>query len=605
MAELRTLPGWIQHWAKTTPNTEAIYDRVAPGQWKGVTWKAYWDRVRAIGKGLIDLGVKKGDVVAIIANNRTDWVCCQFGAAAVGAILAPIYVTNTVEQVAYIVKHSGAKVAIADGSELLQKYLDGEAQGLMECDHYITMDAVDAGNDKVISLDTLMSRGQDDDAAFDGVFEGLEPDDVTMLIFTSGTTGLPKGAMYTHRSIDTTGGGCSQVYPAVLTPAARQISYLPLCHAAEQGFTNFVGLRAGGKAYFLDDIKQIKDALGEVRPTVFLGVPRVWEKFEAALRGRLAEATGIKAKLASWSLKTELSSFYAGLDKPQEHWPLTRKIANKLVVNKIKTALGLENVVLAATGAAPISLSTLEFFASLGIPLHEGFGMTETTAFATISPHKKPKFGAIGKAFPGVEVKIADDGEIMLRGDNMVKGYYKLPEKSAELWSDDGWMHTGDLGELDNDGFLKITGRKKDLLITAGGKNVAPAEIEGLLQALPGVGQSVVVGDRQPYLCALLVLDPEALPELAKAVGVSGDSVEVLAKDPAVLKYFREKIDGANINGKLARYQTIKKFEVLPQPFSVEGGELTPTMKVKRNIVNDKYADVIGAMYAEKKSSAA
>lgn len=597
-AKLRTLPGWIEHWAEVQPDAEAIYDRRGPGRWEGLTWGQYWERVRQIGKGLMALGVRKGDVVAIMAANRTDWVTCQFGVAAIGAILAPIYVTNTVEQVAYIVSHSKAKVAIADGVELLDKYLDGEDRGLMKVEHLVTMDEVGGAAPKVESLAALTRMGQGADREFDEAFEGLEPDDVTLLIFTSGTTGLPKGAMYTHRGIEATGAGTEEVYPAVCQTSARQISYLPLCHAAEQGFTNMVGLRAGGRTYFLSDMQQLKDALGEVRPTAFLGVPRVWEKFEAALRGRLAEASGLKARLAAWALRTELAAFYASLDDPDRKWGLKRRLANRLVISKIKKALGLEEVLMAATGAAPISTSTLEFFASLGLPPHEGYGMTETTAFATLQPHRRPKFGTIGKPFRGVEIKIAGDGEILLRGDNMVKGYFELPDKSAELWTEDGWMATGDLGTVDDDGFLAITGRKKDLIITAGAKNVAPAEIEGLLQALPGVGQAVVVGDRQPYLCALLVLDPEALPELAQAAGVEGADAASLAANEAVTKLFRERIDGPGINGKLARYQTVKKFSILAEPFSVDGGELTPTMKVKRNVVNDKFADVIARMYA-------
>jgi long-subunit acyl-CoA synthetase (AMP-forming) len=402
-----------------------------------------------------------------------------------------------------------------------------------------------------------------------------------------------------HHDRNATGSGTAATYPEILLSSTRQISYLPLCHAAEQGFSNFVGLRAGGQVYFLPDLAHIKEALTEVRPTAFLGVPRVWEKFEAALRGKLAAAKGIKAKLADWALRTELAAFYASLPDPSAPWSFKRKLANKLVVGKIKAALGLENVALCATGAAPISLSTLEFFASLGLPLHEGYGMTETSAFATLQPMGQPKFGTIGRPFPGVEARIAEDGEILLRGDNMVKGYYKLPDKNAELWTEDGWMSTGDLGEMDADGFLKITGRKKDLIITAGGKNVAPAEIEGLLQALPGVGQAVVVGDRQPYLCALLVLDHEALPALAKAAGVEPADARTLATSDTVRAYLHAQIDGPNINGKLARYQTVKKFELIHEPFTVEGGELTPTMKVKRNVVNDKYAAAIDAMYAK------
>lgn len=607
MSTLRTLPGWIQHWATTRPNDEAIYDRKGPGRWSAVSWSAYWARVRQVGKGLLALGVAKGDIVAIVGANCTDWVCCQFGSAAIGGILAPIYVTNTVEQVAYIVKHSEAKVAIADTATLAQKYLDGEAQGLMDVEHIVVMTAEASDNavmnhPKVKTLDEVIAMGAalaDADATFDERHEGLEPDDVTMLIFTSGTTGLPKGAMYTHRSIDTTGSGCASVYSAVINPQTRQISYLPLCHAAEQGITNFAGLRAGGKVYFLSDLALIKDALSEVRPTVFLGVPRVWEKFEAALRGHLAKVTGLKGKLTDWALATELSCFRQGLATGHAPNTLQRRIANKLVVDKIKSALGLENVALALTGAAPISESTLSFFGSLGLPLHEGYGMTETTSFATIQVHGRPVIGTIGKAFPGVSVMIAEDGEILLRGDNMVKGYFKLPEQSAELWRDDGWMSTGDLGTMDAEGYVRITGRKKDILITAGGKNVAPAEIEGLLQALPGVGQAVVVGDRMPYLCALLVLDPEALPELAKAanIGAGDHSAEALATNPQVLAYLKTQVNGPSINGKLAKYQTVKKFDVVAEPFTVDGGELTPTMKVKRNVVSEKFSDRIAAIY--------
>lgn len=604
MSEPRTLPQWIEKWANETPNDNAIYDRVGPGEWRPLTWKQYWQRVRDIGKGLIALGVDKGDVVAMLANNRTDWVCCQFGSAAAGAILAPIYVTNTVEQVGYIVSHSEAKVAICDGGELLDKYLEAERQGLIDVAHIITMDDTGSDHAKVKTLDELMALGREQpDDELDKRLSGAEDDDVTMLIFTSGTTGLPKGAMYTHRGIETTGNGTAGMYPALLESIEhRAISYLPLCHAAEQGLTNFVGLRTRGEVYFCPDISLIKDCLTEVRPTIFLGVPRVWEKFESALRGKLAEATGLKAKLASWAMKTELAGFYKTVETGNPNTGLMRKIANKLVISKIKTALGLENLYMAATGAAPISKSTLEFFGSLGIPLHEGYGMTETTAYATLSPHLQPRLGTIGKPFEGVTVKIGDDGEILLRGDNMVKGYYKLPDKSAELWSEDGWMHTGDLGAVDADGYLSITGRKKDLIITAGGKNVAPAEIEGLLQAIPGVGQAVVVGDRQPYLCALLVLDHEALPDLAKAAEVPLASASEMAAQDKVQAFFKHQVLEV-VNPKLARYQTIKKFEVLADPFSVDGGELTPTMKVKRNIVNDKYAELIASMYSREDRS--
>lgn len=598
--EPQTLYEWIAHWARVKPHAKAILDRVGSGRWEGLDWAAYLERVRAIAKGLMALGLTPKSPVAMIGANRTDWVCCQFGVAAAGGILAPIYVTNTVEQVAYLVRHSGARIAIADGEALLGKYLAAQAQGLLEVDHFITIDPVKTDDPRVKSLAEVLALGRAaDDRELDARLAATAADDVTMLIFTSGTTGLPKGAMYTHANIAALCRGVVSLYPEFLELAeVRGVSYLPLCHAAEQGFTNFLGLRVGGESYFCPDLALLKECLTDVRPTFFLGVPRVWEKFEAALRGRLAQATGVKGRLAAWALRTERASFEEALSTGKPCQPLRRRVANKLVISKLKAALGFDRVFVAVTGAAPISRSTLDFFASIGVPLHEGFGMTETSAFATGQPLGRPRFGTIGRPIGGVEAKIADDGEILLRGGNMVRGYYKLAEASAELWTEDGWMRTGDLGAMDPDGFLRITGRKKDLLITAGGKNVAPTSIEVLLQALPGVGQAVVLGDRRPYLCALLVLDPEAAPALAMGAGVAASGVAALAADPAVRSFLAKRLE-SDCNSKLARFETIKRFELLAEPFSVEGGELTPTMKVRRNVVCQKYAGLIEAMYAE------
>ncbi len=422
---------------------------------------------------------------------------------------------------------------------------------------------------------------------------------MALLIYTSGTTGLPKGAMLTHEGIDLIANAVAEVFPSLMQTKTRSVSYLPLCHAAEQGMTNFSGLMIQGETFYCSDLTQIKDYLVDVHPTIFLAVPRVWEKFEAALRGKLAEATGIKAKLASWARKTELEAFKQEVATGRPVSSFSRNLANKLVISKIKEALGLDQLQVALSGAAPISVSTLEFFASIGLPVHEGYGMTETTAFASVQPHGRPKLGTIGRPLPGVQAKIAEDGEIMLKGINMVKGYHRLPDKTAELYDSDGWMHTGDLGAIDEDGYISITGRKKDLIITAGGKNVAPAEMEGYLQSIPGVGQAVVVGDRQPYLSALIVLDPEALPELEVASQISGLSdVQTAARNEDVKRYIEQEMQKV-CNEKVARYQTIKKIKILPTVFSVDGGELTPTLKVKRNIVNEKYAAEIAAFYAE------
>lgn len=605
MATRGTMLANIEGWAKTQPHAPALHDKREDGTWAVLTYGGFWREVRRIGKGLMALGVQPEDCVAIVGANRTDWILSQHGINAAQAIPAPLYTTLLPEQMAYIVDNAQAKVAICDDQEQLDKLLKIRAEGTAPLTHVVTMDDLGSDAENVLSLDALKKKGDEvDDADLDARIDAVTMDDVALLIYTSGTTGKPKGAMFTHEGIDTIARATTSVFPSLVSPETTSVSYLPLCHAAEQGITNFAGLKTGGKIYFCRDLTQIKDHLVEARPTVFLAVPRVWEKFEAALRGRMAEAQGPKAKLAKWALSTELKWFHReqdGRGRPS----VRRTIANRLVVSKIKGALGLDRLEVALSGAAPISTSTLEFFASIGIPIHEGYGMTETTAFASVQPYGKVKFGTIGKPLPGVQVKIAEDGEIMLKGKNMVKGYYRLPEKTDELYDDDGWMHTGDLGALDEDGYISITGRKKDLIITAGGKNVAPSEMEGLLQSIPGVGQAVVVGDRQPYLCALIVLDPEALPALEEASGVRGLKDVKTAAANADVKRYLEAATESECNAHVARYQTIKKIDVLDDVFSVDGGELTPTLKVKRNVVNEKYADRIAALYQTKTSARA
>jgi long-chain acyl-CoA synthetase len=588
----------IEGWAKSTPSDPALHDRRSDGSWATVNWAEYWESARRVGKGLMAIGLQSEECVAIVGANRIDWVVCQHGINAAQGIPAPLYTTLLPEQMAYIIGNAQSKIVICDDETQLNKYLS-IADGESPIEHVVTMDDLGSTDPRVITLAALMAKGDSvTDADLDARLDAVKTDDVALLIYTSGTTGLPKGAMLTHRGIELMSNAVAEVFPLLLDTKTRAVSYLPLCHAAEQGVTNFAGLIIQAETYFCGDLTQIKDYLVEAHPTLFLAVPRVWEKFEAALRGKLAESTGIKAKLANWARKTELEAFKKESETGQPVSSFSRNLANKLVISKIKEALGLDQLQVALSGAAPISVSTLEFFASIGLPIHEGYGMTETSAFASVQPYGKLKFGTIGKPLPGVEAKIAEDGEIMLKGINMVKGYLRLPEKTAELYTEEDWMHTGDLGTIDEDGYISITGRKKDLIITAGGKNVAPAEMEGHLQSIAGVGQAVVVGDRQPYLAALIVLDPEALPELEVASQIRDLSdVATAARNPKVKRYIEEEMQHV-CNSKVARYQTIKKIHILPGVFSVDGGELTPTLKVKRNIVNEKYASEIEAFYA-------
>ncbi|MCO4764289.1 MAG: long-chain fatty acid--CoA ligase [Myxococcales bacterium] len=598
METTQTLVHQIAHWATHEPDRTAL--RGSDGA--TFTWAQYWQAIRRTAKGFIALGLEPGQCVAIIGNNRPEWVITQFGIMAAGGIPAPIYATNTTEQVAYIVRHSKSKIVTCDGAAQLARYNSAAEQGLIDIDHKVVWDDVTdtaATDDNTQTLDALMTSGDAiADADLDARIDALDPDIAALLIYTSGTTGVPKGAELSHRGMTFIGGLVARDFPVMAQELqfASAVSYLPLCHVAEQMVTNFWVIAAGGTVTFCEDIKTIKDALTKTRPHMFLAVPRVWEKFQAIMETRFAATGGIKGMLLAWARATELKAALAEAKTGVKIDSFTRRLADKLVLSKIRGALGLDRLVVAISGAAPISAHTLEFFASIGIVIYEGFGMTETSGVATAQPEGLPRFGTIGKAITGVEMRIADDGEIQLKGPCMTLGYRDMPEKTAELFTDDGWLRTGDLGSVDDEGYLRITGRKKDILITAGGKNVAPAEMENLLKSIPGVGNAVVCGDRQPYLTALMDLDPEALPEVARAAGVSDDSMSNLVTAPEVMTWLQDEVE-SRCNPHVARYQTIKKFRLVPEPFSVEGGELTPTMKVRRAQVNEKHGALIAGMY--------
>jgi len=598
MTETWTLPGQIARLAVERPERKALLDMGPDGDWVSTSWAEYWQAVRDLAKGLISLGVQAGDSVTLVGNNRPDWVISQMGISAAAGVPAPIYATNTVDQVAYIVNHCRARIAICDKQEQLHKFLTAIDRGLIELDYIITMDPLDSERAMVISLTDIIARGRTEpDDELEQRMATVEPDDLALLIYTSGTTGVPKGAICTHRGIEAMGLAITETCPPMLDiDPYRYISFLPLCHIAEQMITNFAGLRAATETYFCPEMTKIKEYLLAARPHMFFAVPRVWEKFEAALGAKLSAATGLKAKLAAWARRVELKSAKQSMETGKVVDTFQRRLANTLVISKIKTAIGLDKIFAAGSGAAPAALSTLEFFASIGILIHEGFGMTENTGAAAAQPLGMPRFGTVGQALPGVEIRIADDGEVLFRGANMVTAYLHMPEESAALYTDDGWMRTGDLGTLDEDGFLTITGRKKDLLITAGGKNIAPAEMENHLQGIPGVGQAIIVGDRQPYLCAILALEEDALPELCKAAGVPLAPLAEIASNEKVRAFLAARVE-SDCNRKVARYQTIKKFEVLPHMLSVEADELTPTLKVKRNIINARYQALIDGMY--------
>ena len=602
--EPRTLVHHLARWAERRPAQPAIHGK-RDGRWVRLSWSEYHQRARAVAKALIHHGHEPGERVVLTGANQPEWVQIQSGAQIARGVPAPIYGTCTLEQTAYIVKHSGARFWFCDGAEQLAKLLECERRGLCErAKLLVTFRPVPSDDPRVTSLDDFLHLGhQQDDHEVDARFAALTDDETCLMIYTSGTTGVPKGVEIDHGGQMVIGNALLQLAPEFLDGRAEyhSVSYLPLSHQAEQLLTNVLSLTVGGQVYFCPEIGQVKDFLAEVRPTIFLGVPRVWEKFEAALRARLGQTQGLRAKLASWARATELASFYEQVERGvrvEAHMPVKRRVARALVIDKVKTALGLDRLQVGITGSAPMAPKTQEFFASLGICILDAYGLTETSGAASISDPLRPRFGTVGKPFGGVEVRIGEAGEIQLKGRNMTKGYLDMPEESATLYTDDGWLRTGDQGELDSEGNIKITGRLKELIITAGGKNVAPVELEQYVQPIPGVGQVVVVGDRMPFLSALITLDPDNLGALAEAAGTVSAPMAQLAADPKVKAFFEKEIE-SRCNAKVARYQTLKKIHVLPEEFSVEGGELTASMKLRRPQIAHKHAAVIDAFYAE------
>ncbi len=561
------------------------------GSWKTTTWQQYYDDSRRAAKGMIALGLGAGKGVSIIGYNRPEWFVADIGAIFAGGVPAGIYTTNSAEQCAYIAGHSEANIAVVENAAQLAKFKAVRGE-LPELSAIVLMEGEDS-DEGVYSWAELLAKGdQVDDDVLDERIKAQTPDDVCTLIYTSGTTGQPKAVMISHDNITWTS---SMAITAISTnPGEHVLSYLPLSHIAEQVMSVHAPMASGMHVWFAESIEKLGDNLREVRPHMFLGVPRVWEKIQAKMITAGAATTGLKKKIALWAKGVGLKGGYA-IQKGGSK-PLLYGLADKLVFSKVRERLGLDRCRIQITSAAPISKPTLEFFMSLGIPIYEVYGMSECTGPATISLPHKFRTGKAGFCLPGADMKIADDGEVCMRGRHVFKGYFKNEAATAEALDSDGWLHSGDIGTIDADGFLQITDRKKDILITAGGENIAPQVIEGMLKSIPVVSQAVVIGDRMKYLSALVTLDAERIETDASAAGSPARSVADAATCETFNKWLMARVE--EVNGSLARVQTIKKVRVIPTDFSIEGGELTPTMKVKRKAVNAKYADEISGLYA-------
>ena len=569
--------------------------------WEDYTWNQYRNDVRDIANGLISLGLQKGEKISILGINSYEWVVSDYAAMSCGAISVPLYATARPEQLEYVVDHSESKILVVQSQELLGKvgYMLDKLDNL---EKLIMMRPTETDNPDILQFEGVKERGRDYAREYPKELEdrikSLNPDDMMSIMYTSGTTGPPKGVMLTHRNATWTVDSLNQCFDVELGKE-RILSCLPLSHIAERNITCFQSVINGYITHFGEGLDTLRDDLTVARPTVIFGVPRVWEKFHEALQKRFADEEGVKKKLIDWGLKVgreKVRRWQAG-EKIGEWLNFRYHIADHLVFSKIREGVGLDEGNVIVSGAAPIYKDILEFFHAIGITVREVYGQTEDTGPTSIHQWDRIKLGTVGQPIPGSEVKIAEDGEILVKGDHVFLGYYKSPEASEETL-EGGWLHSGDIGVLDEDDFLTITDRKKDMIVTAGGKNIAPQNIENLLKSIPYVSQAVVIGDRRKFLTALITLEPEIIEDWAKEQGISYENYEDLVASPEVKEMVEKEVDRIN-REELSRYQNIKDFRLLRKDLTIEDGLLTPTLKVKRGPVMERYNDLIEGMYEE------
>jgi long-chain acyl-CoA synthetase len=591
------------------------------GDWKDITWAEYGANVKKVGKALLSLGFGHDDKMALLAGNRPEWHIADVGCMSVGGATAAIYITNSPDQVRHVIADSDSKVAVVENAGQLEKVLKVREE-LPALKKVVVFEGYDGTADPelVMTWEDFLKLGDSvEDAKFDEAVKSVKPEDLATFVYTSGTTGNPKGVMLTHSNIYWTATHSEQQLPLGDAESGRALSYLPLSHIAERMISHLLQIYYGTTTWFGESLETLLPDLQACKPTYFFGVPRVWEKFYAGFQAMAAQPPKDKSeerkkKLAKKAIalgtqvaKLEQEAVARGGKMADAKIPLGVKIQHtaldKLVLHKIRERFGLEECTLALSAAAPLSADLIWFFHSIGVKITEGYGQSEDNGPTSWNPPDAIKIGTVGPPLPGLEVKIAEDGEILVRGGNVMPGYYKNEQATKETINEEGWLMSGDVGELDEHNYLKITDRKKDLIITAGGKNIAPQEIEGKIKNSHAlVSQVVVIGDKRPFLSALITLDEEKAPSWAKEQGIDGD-IAAIANNERTLK----EIEGAinEVNQTMAKVEGIKKFRILERDFLQEENEITPTMKVKRKQINQIYGDAIENMYDRESPSAA
>jgi long-chain acyl-CoA synthetase len=559
-------------------------------EWQDVSYAKLGEAVKEVALGLTELGIEPGEKISILAHTRPEWTEACFGILTAGATLVTIYQTNSPEECQYVLHHSDSRAVFVEDGEQLAKIRAIEDQ-CPELKHVIVMEPGDAALGDALTLDRLRERGRGHDAAeWKARYEAVTPEDMCLYIYTSGTTGPPKGCLLSHANYRAITD--SVVEQSVLEGGDCSYLFLPLAHAFAI-LIQFASFELGvALAYWSRDPKMIIADIAQVSPTYFPSVPRMFEKIYTLATANVEDKEGLR-KAVEVGVKVRTMR-EAGEEVPE---PLRQAFdqAEETLFKNVRGLFG-RNIRECVTGAAPIAPEILEFFYACGVPVMEGYGMTETSTSASVNRPQPGefRFGSVGKAQPRVEVRIADDGEVLIKGPNIFKGYYKN-EEATKGALENGWLHTGDLGRLDEDGFLYITGRKKDIIITAGGKNITPANLENGLKQNRWISQAVVVGDRRPYLVALITLDPEEAPALTEQLGLENADLAALAQDDSVRAEVQKAVD--EVNSHVGPVEQVKRFEILDHDLSQETGELTPTLKVKRNVVREKYAGVVERIY--------
>ncbi|RLC00239.1 MAG: long-chain fatty acid--CoA ligase [Deltaproteobacteria bacterium] len=570
------------------------------GIWHDITWNTYHDKAKKVGCALVSMGFEKGDAACIIGDNAIEWVMADLGIQCVGGVSVGVYATNAWQQVEYVVNHCDAKFLFVENEEQLDKWLMFRKKTplLKKVIVWDTKGLLAFTDPMVMTFEQLIEKGSKVDEEHPTLFKDYQakvrPDDLAVIIYTSGTTGPPKGAMLTHKNVTWMPGAIDGTLK--ISKSDNVLSFLPLCHIFERLFSVFISLKFAYTVNFVEKPDTVMQNMMEVSPTFGYGVPRIWEKYYSNIIIKMDDATWFKRLAFKIALKIgqKRADAVMNFKTPGLFDKGLYIIAWFTVFRKLKERLGFENIRVAISAAAPISKEVLRFYQSIGMNLIEVYGQTEGTGATTVSPEDKTKFGTVGRPLKGIDIKIAEDGEILVRSPGIFKGYYKSDEATAETIID-GWLYSGDVGEIDADGFLKITDRKKDIIVTAGGKNITPQYIENKLKASIYINDSVVIGDRRKFISALVMIDEDNVMKFAQDNKIQFSTYKDLTGNEKVIALIDEEVK--KVNKTLARVENIRKFTILPKRLYEEDGEVTPTMKIKRKFVNEAFKELIEAMY--------